>query len=141
MLTFAPDYIPPLQLMLDDLGAPSNLDVAVTLGCTPRTVARWVAHGEAPRAESLGLFWLTRWGQSSVDCAATNDARHYAAMARCYLSEIERLEDEVRRLQHLGDFGCANDTATCTSINPSESLLQTLDYAARGTQLSAVRPR
>lgn len=44
------------------------------LGISERSIYRFNRHGDAPRVASLALFWLTRWGRSSVNAQAINDA-------------------------------------------------------------------
>lgn len=109
MLVLLPKAVPSLALLLADLGQPSAAAVAVALDVTPRTVERWIIADTAPRTALLALFWLTRWGQSQVDCRAVNDARLQAQIAASLQVENARLCVELARLCALGDFGCSND--------------------------------
>jgi hypothetical protein len=108
MLHTAPRHLPALSLMLDDIGNPKPAALAKTLGVAERTVFRWLADDDAPRAVLLALYWLTTWGRGAVDAQATNDARQYAQLADAYRSENERLRAELARVLAAGDFGTAN---------------------------------
>ena len=67
-----PKYLPPLSLMLDDLGNPRPEAIAKTMGGTRSTVYRWLREDNAPRPVLLALFWLTNWGVSQINCAAVS---------------------------------------------------------------------
>jgi predicted DNA-binding transcriptional regulator AlpA len=105
----APRALPIWQLILSDLGDPPPQRVAKVLGVGTRTVYRWNRDGSAPRAATLALFWLTRWGHSQVNADAVNNA----AVAVGLLRSIERERDQLRlQLAHvlaIGEFGAAND--------------------------------
>lgn len=109
MLTQLPTYVPPLSVMLPDLGNPPPAAIARALDVSPATVRRWIAADRAPRAVMLSLFWLTRWGRSEIDCRAVNDARIQSGLASSLRSEVARLEKRVRRICRIADFGSAND--------------------------------
>ena len=59
----------------------------------------------------LALFWVTRWGQSAVDCEAYNQVSLRLAIARCLADENEALAGRVNRMAGIADFGSANDPA------------------------------
>lgn len=74
-----PAGLPSFTTMLQDLPA-TPLQVARHLDITPRTMQRYQATTEAPRAIMLALFWETRWGRSAADVEAANwGALHYRA--------------------------------------------------------------
>lgn len=108
MLHRLPRQLPPLALMLDDIGRPRTADLARALGVTPRTARAWVAAGQAPRSAMLALFFLTRWGLSQADC----DAHNAAQLARAHLSSVQEeknaLQAEFARVLALADTGAAN---------------------------------
>lgn len=95
----APRVMPPLALMLEDLGRPTAAQLAAFLGVHPRTVARWIDRGHAPRPVALALYWLTRWGRSQVDAQAVNDARLYYAQARAETTRAAQLAAALDALQ------------------------------------------
>jgi hypothetical protein len=95
-------------LILDDLGNPAPAKVGRALGVTERTVQRWLADEQAPRAATLALFWLTRWGSDAVTVDARNMASMYASQVAGLRAEIDRLRHELARVVHLADFGTAN---------------------------------
>lgn len=116
-----PAHLPPLSLLLDDLGNPSAVDLARHLGVTTRTVFRWLKDDEAPRAVALALFWETKWGRSAVECRAVNDAVLQAQLARCRQDEAEKRLAQVQHLLAVGNFGSANvplADATVKAIRP-----------------------
>ncbi|MBX3619493.1 MAG: hypothetical protein KF891_05820 [Rhizobacter sp.] len=119
MLALIPKSIPSLLLMLDDIGcSPAGAGsvrraraLAKALGVGERTVRNWIEQGYAPRPAMLAIFWITRWGQSTVNTKAENDARLYAGYVNCLKAELEELRGQLRKLGELGDFGSANDPA------------------------------
>ena len=111
MLNRLPRHMPPLWLMLDDIGQPSPAELARALGVTERTVSRWLKAGQAPHAAMLALFWITRWGQSVVNADAQNQAVTSAGLARSRMEQIEALKGQLQRLGRIAQFGSANDPA------------------------------
>lgn len=111
MLILIPKSVPSLALLLEDLGNPAPAKVAKALGVSLRTVQRWVAIGEAPRAAMLALFWVTRWGQSAVDAETYNCNQMHAQMARALRDEVAELTGLLAKVGRIADFGSANDPA------------------------------
>jgi len=109
MLAHAPRVLPPLAVVLADIGNPSAADLAAVLDVNVRTVRRWIAADKMPRPSHLALFWLTRWGRSIVDTCAVNDARLYASLARSRDEENRQLRVQLVKLLAIADFGSAND--------------------------------
>jgi hypothetical protein len=103
--------MPPLWMLIDDIGRPSPRQIAKALDVTERTVKRWLQADQAPRTVMCSLFWLTRWGQHAVHCEAHNDAVMQAGMARNLRDQIERLQQQLAHLGRIADFGAANDPA------------------------------
>lgn len=95
-------------MMLNDLGNPSPQRLAQALGVSTRTVQRWLAADQAPRAVLLAVFWSTRWGRSTIDADAHNSAAQALGLADCLRRENEALRRELARVVSLGDFGSAN---------------------------------
>lgn len=116
MLNRLPRSVPCLFDLLSDLGNPSNAAVGLALGVTARTVTRWREEGAAPKAESLALFWLTRWGRSAVDAQAVNEARDAWGMVACLKRENEALRASLAAAEALRGDGAANEAA----IDPSQ---------------------
>ena len=116
MLNRLPTYIPPLSLLLDDIGAPSSHQVAKALNIPVDLVDTWRVADEAPRTVALSLFWLTRWGQSMVDADAVNTARLQCELASAARWQVAQLQRELARVLRLADFGCAN--APCLAERP-----------------------
>lgn len=105
----APGSLPIWHTIIDDLGNPPPARVARVLGIGLRTVYRYNQTGEAPKVALLALFWLTRWGRSSVHAQATNDALVAVGYVQSLRAQVGQLESQVARLTALGGFGSAND--------------------------------
>lgn len=93
--------------MIQDVPA-SPAKIAQHLGLSLRTIERYAAAEQAPRAAMLALFWETRWGISEIETRAANDAARYFALARALERENIRLRAQLERLQQMADFGAAN---------------------------------
>lgn len=93
--------------MVQDIPAPPA-KIAKHLGLSLRTIDRYAAAEQAPRAAMLALFWETRWGISMIETTAANDAARYFALARALERENFRLRAQLERLQQMADFGAAN---------------------------------
>lgn len=111
MLNRLPTQLPPLWMLVDDIGRPSPRQLAKSLDVTERTVRRWLKEDKAPRPVMFTLFWLTRWGQHAVHCEAHNDAILQASIARNLRDQIERLQAQLEHVGRIADFGAANDPA------------------------------
>ena len=105
----APITVPDWPLILEDLNNPPAWRVARVLGVGLRTVRRYNATGHAPRTVLLALFWLTRWGRSAVHTQATNDAILACSYLAALKARVQYLENEVSRLDALGNSGAANN--------------------------------
>lgn len=110
-LHFCPASLPIWQSILDDLGNPHPDRVAKVLGVGVRTVYRWNREGRAPRAVCLALFWLTRWGRSSVDAQAVNSCRLAVQYANALEADLARVRTQLAHVIALNASGAANDPA------------------------------
>ena len=135
-----PTQMPPLEMMMADIGNPTAHELARALGVTTRTVERWRSAGHAPRAAMLAIFWLTRWGMNAVHCEAHNAAVLHAGMSACLKreteglsAEIETLNAQLARLGRIADFGSANDPA------PGVELPTRLPEPARAVDVMPLR--
>lgn len=88
----SPNGLPPLSFMLADLPA-TPAQVARHLAITPRTMQRYMATDQAPRAVMLALFWETRWGRSVADTEAAN----WAALHYRRATALERVNVKLKR--------------------------------------------
>jgi hypothetical protein len=104
----APLSLPIWHTLLEDLGRPPAPRIAKALGLGVRTVHRYNAQGSAPRVVCLALFWLTRWGRSSVNAQAINDAVMAVQLAESLQREAKLLRQRIARLEAIGDYGSAN---------------------------------
>jgi len=86
MLTTLPTHIPPLSILIDNIGA-RPAQIAHALGTSERSVRRWISKDQAPQSVMLALFFCSTWGRSAVHCEAENAARLYTGLARCLLEE------------------------------------------------------
>lgn len=116
MLNRLPRQLPPLSLILEDLGRPTPAAIAAAIGAPERSVRRWIATDHAPRPAMLALFWLTRWGMSLVDCEAGRLADLHGAMARCRQAELDELRGVLARVLRIADLGAANDPHPAAAI-------------------------
>lgn len=92
-----PRNLPIWRDILEDLGNPSPRRVAKALGVSVRTIERWNAAEEAPKAACLALFWMTSWGRSEIHVTATNDAIVAAGLARAQKREMELMRHHLER--------------------------------------------
>ena len=122
MLNRFPRGNPALSLILDDLANPHPEAIGKALGVHPRTVQRWLDVDAAPRPALLALWWLTRWGQSTVD----SDVRRVADLAVLQASglarEVAALRHELARVLALADTGAANDCTLLAGLMPHQRL-------------------
>ena len=104
-----PRALPPVAVILQDLGHPTAAALGAALGVSARTVWRWQEPGAVcPRAPHLALFFASRWGWSAVESDALHAVQLAGALADARLREVEALRAQVLRLESLGDFGAAN---------------------------------
>ena len=94
---------------MEDLAYPPAPRVARVLGMSERSVYRFNQVGDAPRVASLALFWLTRWGRSSVHSQATTDAIRACGYAESLRRDVARLEARIEHLLALANSGAANE--------------------------------
>lgn len=113
-----PLHLPYWRTLMDDLCNPSAATVARALGIGERTVQRYNATGHAPRVVCLAVFWVTRWGRSSVNAQATNDACLMANYVRSMHAHANALSSQVEHLLSIGNFGSANDPSQAGPCHP-----------------------
>lgn len=123
-LGYIPRQVPPLSMLLDDLGNPPARVIARAVGVSERTVQRWIADDSAPRSVLLALFWVTRWGQSTVHAEAHNSARMWAGFARALQDELQQIRSQLAKLGEIGQYGSSNDPlpGAATAAIPAPSL-------------------
>lgn len=102
-----PRHLPGFNDLRADLGGP-DAKLARVLGVSRRTLARYRARDDAPRAVLVAMYWASRWGFAELNLHLHNEAVMYAGYCRCLVDEVARLEREVATLLRLGDFGSAN---------------------------------
>lgn len=101
-----PTSWPSFDVLIDDAGG--VFACSRYLGVSQRTLTRWRAAGQAPRAHTMALWWLTRWSVSQSEADAFNAAQQSAMLAASYRREAERLAGVVARLETDHDWGSAN---------------------------------
>ncbi len=111
MLNRIPSQLPPLELLIADIGRPSPRALAKALHVSERTVRRWIREEQAPMPVMLALFWVSRWGVSAVNAEAHNAAVMQAQLANAHAREVLELRERLRRMGQIADFGAANDPA------------------------------
>jgi len=128
----APRQLPPLDLMLQDLGAPAA-DTARYLDVSLRTLRGWKARQQAPRPAMLALFWESSWGASLVASTAHNGAIYARGLADSLARENAALRARIARLEALGDFGAANSPMMAPSMAIAATSVL-VDVVAHGRQ-------
>jgi hypothetical protein len=99
MLHRLPRRLPPLGVLLDDIGRPHPSSLAAALDVDVRTVRRWLKADTAPRPVLLALYWLTRWGCSDIDAELHNRAATFALLADAQSRELTRIRLELSELR------------------------------------------
>lgn len=92
----APSFarLPPLDYLLAD--QEPRKQIARHLGVSLRTLQRYQASGNAPRAVYLALWFDSRWGMAALHEQAYNEARHARAWVASLKRECERLRGVIR---------------------------------------------
>ncbi|MDR6859835.1 hypothetical protein [Variovorax guangxiensis] len=83
--------VPPLSFLLADQTEPPR-HIARHLGVSLRTLQRYAASGNAPRAVYLALWFESSWGLGTLHAQAVNEAQH----ARCWVASLERECERLR---------------------------------------------
>ena len=103
----APSFarLPPLSFLLADQMEPRKA-IARHLGVSLRTLQRYQASGNAPRAVYLALWFESRWGMATLHAQAFNEAQH----ARAWVASLERerLRGVIRALENAQEQPSAN---------------------------------
>jgi hypothetical protein len=89
--TFA--RLPPLDFLLADQMEPRQR-IARHLGVSLRTLQRYAASGNAPRAVYLALWFESRWGMAALHAQVFNETQH----ARAWVASLERECEHLRRV-------------------------------------------
>ncbi|HSW17220.1 MAG TPA: hypothetical protein VLJ86_08345 [Ramlibacter sp.] len=87
--------MPPLDFLLADQLAPHKR-IALHLGVSLRSLQRWRASGNAPRAVYLALWFESRWGMAELHAQAFNETQHARAWVASMEHECERLRRVIR---------------------------------------------
>ena len=87
--------MPPLDFLLADPMEPPKR-IARHLGVSLRSLQRWRASGNAPRAVYLALWFESRWGMSELHADVLNEAQH----ARAWVASLERECERLRKVIH-----------------------------------------
>ena len=106
----APSFarLPPLAYLLADQTEPRKT-IARHLGVSLRTLQRYQASGNAPRAIYLALWFESRWGiMAALHAQAFNEAQHARAWVASLERECERLRRVIRSYEHAQAQPAAN---------------------------------
>ena len=105
----APSFarLPPLAYLLDDQSE-SRRKIARHLGVSFRTLQRYQASGNAPRAVYLALWFESRWGMAALHTQAYNEAQQARAWVAALERECERLRRAIRLLEAAQEVPAAN---------------------------------
>lgn len=79
MLHLIPSWLPQFDDLVADIGRPHPVSLAQKLDISERTIYRYMSQPDSvPRPVLLSLYWLSRWGLSSLDAELHNRAQvHY----------------------------------------------------------------
>jgi len=102
--------VPPLSFFLADQIDPPQR-IARHLGVSLRTLQRYAASGNAPRAVYLALWFESNWGLSTLHAQAVNEAQHARARVASLERECERLRGVVRAYEQAQTQPAANAPA------------------------------
>jgi predicted metal-dependent HD superfamily phosphohydrolase len=102
--------MPPLDFLLSDQMEPPE-HIARHLGVSLRSLQRWRASGNAPRAIYLALWCESRWGMSALHAQAFNEAQHARAWVASLERECERLRGVIRAYELAQAHPAANGAA------------------------------
>lgn len=94
--------------MVDDIGRPKSDHLAKALRVSPQTVRLWNSKDAAPHLAMCTVFWLTQWGQSTLDVDLVNTGRLNAALARCLRDELDTSQRALIEAEALLGASCAN---------------------------------
>ena len=94
----SPAGLPHITTMLDDLHA-TPAQIAKHLGLKESTLKTYRRQGGAPMAVLLALFWETKWGISTIEITAGNQAAHYYRDAMLSKRELERMSGIIWHLE------------------------------------------
>ena len=109
----APSFarLPPLACLLADQVEPRT-KVARHLGVSLRTLQRYQASGNAPRAVYLTLWFESRWGMAALHTQAYHEAQHAPAWVAALERECERLRGVIRVYEKAQGQPAANGTVS-----------------------------
>ena len=103
--TFA--RLPPLDFLLADQ-MESRQKIARHLGVSLRTLQRYQARGNAPRAVYLTPWFESRWGRAALDAQTFNEVQHARAWVASLERECERLRGVIQALEQAQEAPAAN---------------------------------
>ncbi|SEB22652.1 hypothetical protein [Variovorax sp. YR216] len=99
--------LPPLDFLLADQ-MESRQKIARHLGVSLRTLQRYQARGNAPRAVNLTLWFESRRGRAALDAQTLNEAQHARAWVASLERECERLRGVIKTLEEAQEAPAAN---------------------------------
>ena len=105
--------MPSFSILVDDQFTRDHEKIAKHVGISLRSLQRYIAEDDAPRAVMLALFYESRWGYSVIATDAHNDAKMSAQHAACLTRENETLRVRIARVEALAAAAVAeNDKAS-----------------------------
>lgn len=114
MLNRLPDHLGSFEQLRAMLGRPSPRELARALDVSERTVYRWIAADQAPRAVMAALYWLTDYGRAELLGHAEYGARLAHQLAASLQRELNAARAHIERLERIGQFGSANAPSYAT---------------------------
>lgn len=106
-----------LRGMMEGMGATVD-DLAKVFQVNERTVRRWLANDDAPRAVLMALWHETHEGRHNHAVEMGNQLMWASGLARGLELELSKAQAQMGRLMAIGDFGSANDPVLSSKIPP-----------------------
>lgn len=102
-------------MLLDSQRTRDPKKIAAFLGISTKTLQRYIADDQAPRAIMLALFYESNWGQSLVNSTAQNGEMFHRQKSQGLERENATLRARIARLEALAaaspaaGFGSSNE--------------------------------
>ncbi len=93
-----PRHLPQLWQMMEKI--PGNeKEIAKYLGLSLTTLRKYCRQEKAPRPVMVALFWITSWGEQTIDADLFNQAMYARTEAGNLKKEVKALKEQIRLLE------------------------------------------
>lgn len=143
MLNRLPRYLPSINDLLHDIGRHPD-DVAKAIGVSIRSMSRYRKTGRTPRPILLSIWWLTRYGQSTIFCDLTRENATLRGLVRCLQGNNQQQipqQEAANDYRFMSDFNknAKQQTQKATSATRPQKLLHADDCFIRFTSETGMR--